>query len=160
MSVAYCSDKCMAADANRHKAECMAVTSDKALATLVRRFSQEGASDTAKLYRVGGSAAHRITVRRTIPSRSTAGGGGGGGVGGGGGGGGGAKSVKRRDMRDGAETNPLDGYRKRFAPDVNVACRPVRKSPLATKNLLEDTDGCGSPLLLLTYALLMTSSHS
>ena len=50
---------------------------------------------------------------------------------------------------------------------------PVRKSPLATKNLLEDTDGlrrppfnpsvpsrCGSPLLLLTCALLMTSSHS
>ena len=117
----------------------MAVTSDKALATLVRRFSQEGASDTAKLYRVGGSATHRITVRRTIPSRSTAGGGGG--VGGGGG----AKSMKRRDMRDGAETNPLDGYRKRFAPDVNVACRPVRKSPLATKNLLEDTDGLRRP---------------
>ena len=53
--------------------------------------------------------------------------------------------------------------------------RPVRKSPLATKNLLEDTDGlrrppleggrrnpsvtsrCGSPLLLLTCALLTTS---
>ena len=54
----------------------------------------------------------------------------------------------------------------------------MRKSPLATKNLLEVTDGlrrplykggrrnppvtsrCGSPLLLLTCALLMTSSHS
>ena len=46
-----------------------------------------------------------------------------------------------------------------------------RKSPLATKNLLEDTveggrrnplvsSRCGSPLLLLTCALLMTSSHS
>ena len=34
-----------------------------------------------------------------------------------------------------------------------------RKSPLATNNLLEDTDGCGSLLLLLTGALLMTSSH-
>ena len=43
--------------------------------------------------------------------------------------------------------------------DPTIA-RPVRKSPLATNNLLEDTDGCGSPLLLLTCALLMTSSHS
>ena len=35
-----------------------------------------------------------------------------------------------------------------------------RKPPLATNNLLKDTDGCGSPLLLLTCALLMTSSRS
>ena len=35
-----------------------------------------------------------------------------------------------------------------------------KQPPLATENLLEDTDGCGSPLLLLTCALLMTSSHS
>ena len=46
-----------------------------------------------------------------------------------------------------------------------------KQPPLATKNLLEDTDRlgrrnpsvpsrCGSPLLLLTCALLMTSSHS
>ena len=44
--------------------------------------------------------------------------------------------------------------------DTHESQTASRKSPLATKNLLEDTDGCGSPLLLLTCALLMTSSQS
>ena len=46
-----------------------------------------------------------------------------------------------------------------FGPLPTFGCRPV-EYPSATKNLLEDTDGCGSLLLLLTCAVLMTSSHS
>lgn len=143
MSVAYCSEKCLVADASRHKAECMAVKSDRDLAALVRKFSKgQGASDTAKLYRVGGSATHRITVRRTVETSKAAGSaaaaaaatastakskrkstttsaaaaaGGGGST---------PSSLKRRDMRDGDEVDPLDGYRKRFAPDATVPCRP------------------------------------
>ena len=42
----------------------------------------------------------------------------------------------------------------------NVLRSAGRNPSLATKNLLEVTDGCGSPLLLLTCALLVTSSHS
>ena len=42
----------------------------------------------------------------------------------------------------------------------NFEARGNEQPPLATDNLLENTDGCGSPLLLLTCALLMTSSHS
>ena len=35
-----------------------------------------------------------------------------------------------------------------------------KEGNLPTEILLEDTDGCGSPLLLLTCALLMTPSYS
>ena len=49
-------------------------------------------------------------------------------------------------------------YRTMLGVMVMVASR--KRETLPTEILLEDTDGCGSPLLLLTCALLMTSSHS
>ena len=41
-----------------------------------------------------------------------------------------------------------------------VGRKSKQTPPLATKNLLEDTDGCGSPLLLLTAALPWTRFDS
>ena len=58
-----------------------------------------------------------------------------------------------QNMSEDVDANTTIQYRARRKP-------PLATDPLATKNLLEVTDGCGSPLLLLTCALLMTSSQS